>query len=331
MCRLTVIVPLLNSDEAFEDTLISVLQNRPRDCEVLVVHRGPYEDPYDLHDEVGFIEVGTDADLIRSINAGLRAARGEVLHVLHAGVEAEDGWTEPALEWFDDPMVGAVAPLVLQDGNPSRIASAGVCYTAGGRRLVNGVGAQPQRSAKVFRRNVIGPTLAAAFYRRSAVDALGGLCTKAGTGFADVDIGMSMKALGYRCVLEPDSVAVLHVINDDGSMGFHAGRRSECVFWRYAEMNGWPRSVLCHMPVVIGSLLAHGIYPGAYLHLLGRTVAALGGLVCCRRQQTRLCDAAELLERENNARQESDFGEVEGTDACPPTLPFSLSPRRRAA
>jgi len=308
-----------------------VLQNRPQHCEVLVVHRGSYDDPYELRDEVGFVEVAAEADLIRTINAGIRAAGGEVVHVLQAGVQAEEGWTDPALDWFNDPMVGAVSPLVVEGDDPSRIASAGICYTAGGRRVVNGAGAQLQNSEEVLGRNIIGPTLTAAFYRRSAIDALGGLCAKAGTGFADVDIAMSLKALGFCCILEPHCVAVDHAVDDVCGENFHAGRCAERVFWRHAATSGWLRSVLFHKPVVIGSLLAHWNHRSAYMHLLGRLVSAIQGVGCCRKHRARLRRAAELLQQENLAREEGDSDEDDDADASPTTVRFGISPHRLAA
>ena len=42
--------------EALESTLVSVLENRPRDCEVIVVSNRKYDDPYSLAGEVTFIE-----------------------------------------------------------------------------------------------------------------------------------------------------------------------------------------------------------------------------------------------------------------------------------
>jgi hypothetical protein len=170
-----------------------------------------------------------------------------------------------------------------------------------------------------------------AFYRRSAIDALGGLCEKAGTGFADVDIAMSLKALGYRCVLEPHCVAVGHATDDACGTTFHAGRCAERVFWRHAATSGWLCSLLCHTPAVIGSLLAHWNHPGAYMHLLGRTVSAVQGLGSCRKHRARLRRAAEFLEQESNARDQPDASEDEDLDASSMTIRFSISAHRIAA
>ncbi len=43
--RLSIIVPYCRDEAAFETTLVSVLENRPNQCEVLVPHDGSYQDP----------------------------------------------------------------------------------------------------------------------------------------------------------------------------------------------------------------------------------------------------------------------------------------------
>src|SRR3954469_4194264 len=55
--RLSIVIPCLGGAADFDATLVSVLQNRPGDCEVLVAHSEPYDDPYRLHGEVHFIHV----------------------------------------------------------------------------------------------------------------------------------------------------------------------------------------------------------------------------------------------------------------------------------
>ena len=49
--RLSIIIPHRN-DQLLEETILSVLENRPRDCEIIVAHDGSYCDPYQLVDEV---------------------------------------------------------------------------------------------------------------------------------------------------------------------------------------------------------------------------------------------------------------------------------------
>ena len=54
MARLAIVITDGGSIESLESTLVSVLENRPPDCEVLVALAGPYADPYELSGEVRF-------------------------------------------------------------------------------------------------------------------------------------------------------------------------------------------------------------------------------------------------------------------------------------
>ena len=63
--RLSIVIPCLGGAADFDGTLVSVLQNRPADCEVLVLHTEPYDDPYGLRNEVRFMESrGSLVDLL---------------------------------------------------------------------------------------------------------------------------------------------------------------------------------------------------------------------------------------------------------------------------
>ena len=71
MPRLSIIIPHRNNDQRLEETILSVLENRPRDCEVIVVHDGSYRDPYDLGDEVVYVQEEPNSSAVELLNAGL--------------------------------------------------------------------------------------------------------------------------------------------------------------------------------------------------------------------------------------------------------------------
>src|SRR5437588_1563343 len=73
-------------------------------------------------------------------NAGIRAANGRVVQLLNDDAEVTSGWAAAALHWFDDPAIGAVAPLVLAWPDGRRIDSAGDCYYLGGVAAKRGHG-----------------------------------------------------------------------------------------------------------------------------------------------------------------------------------------------
>ena len=132
MIRLSVIIPLLGDSRCLDDTLVSVLENRPPHCEIIVVHNEPYEDPYQLDGEVRFIEAPHRATVAECLNLGLVASRAAVVHVLSCGVEVTPGWSEAAMRRLGDAEVAGVAALILSDEDSPKVVSAGLGYRSEG-------------------------------------------------------------------------------------------------------------------------------------------------------------------------------------------------------
>jgi len=277
VCRLSIIIPLWADNDSFEDTLASVLQNRPAECEVIVVHSQVYDDPYDLAGEVRFVPVPQDAGSSQMINAGCRASQGDIVHVLQPGVLATDGWTDSALASFRDLQVCAVAPILVDAADEDRIMAAGLRYARGGRRVCHAAGAARSEDSRVLLREIVGPGLFAGFYRRWIWEAIGGFCERLDVDWADVDFALSLQALGYRAVLAADSVVrTSSTAVPDVPLSFRSGRGAECVFWRHAAVNGLAASLVCHPFTVFASLLRDGKRGAAYAHFGGRICALFG-------------------------------------------------------
>ena len=99
------------------------------------MHPGPYDDPYNLQDEgVRFKGVQIGAGWVDCFNAGVQAAQSDIIHVLVSGTEVADRWTDHAITQFDDPRVGTVVPVIVDQADPRRILSTGVQMTLGGSR-----------------------------------------------------------------------------------------------------------------------------------------------------------------------------------------------------
>lgn len=302
MPRLSILIPLLDDTSRFEDSLASVLQNRPSKCEVVVVDSTRYEDPYDLRGEVRFVAVEPGTGLIDAINAGFRAAKGRVVNLLQPGVVVRDGWTRPALSWFDEQQMAAVAPVVFDASDESRVVSAGVAYSRTGRRIVHLAAASADRLAR-SPKAPLAPTLSFGFYRRSVVNAVGGFCRSAGATHADVDMGLTSQALGLRCGLEPESAAVMNPEALAVSPTYVSGRSEEIVFWRHRSSTGRFMSRGGHSLSVAGGFLRHVGSVGAFTSLLGH-LAGWRRREAAEVQAERIRRAAETLER-NRSRSNS--------------------------
>ncbi len=275
MPRLSIVIPVLGNLKRLEDTLVSVLANRPADCQIVVVLNQPYEDPYDLKDEVDFVQAPAKAGWAASLQAGIKASRAAVVHLLSCGVEVAPDWADAALPHFQDMEIAAVAAVVLDRADPQRVLSAGVTYRVCGaiRRITTAVIAASSLEAK----NIVfsGPDTLAGFYRKSCLEASEGFLGTSDPCAAGVELASSLKRAGFRWALEPKCQACADraLVAAGGSL--RKGRDAERLFWRWAPLAGWLRSLAAHAGLLLSETLLCAVRPGNVWRLAGRL---LGGL-----------------------------------------------------
>ena len=299
MPRLSIVIPCLGGAAEFDGTLVSVLQNRPKDCEILVAHAAAYDDPYGLSGEVAFLQC-QETSLVALVNAALERATGEIVHIVGCGLEVADGWTAAAVSHFDDREVAAVTPAVLSgDGS---LANAGVRYTLGGSRHLVTDQRLLRPGTERLRTKVLGPALAAAFYRREVLVALGGLDATATDQFADVDLALAIRALGHLHICEPNSQLLQNEPVPASTAGFTRGRAAERLFWRYAALRGMTASLLLHPCALVAELAVHLPKLSALTSLIGRAVATFE-FGAAQRLENRLTIAREKLAELSTLRE----------------------------
>jgi GT2 family glycosyltransferase len=217
-------------------------------------------------------------------NAGIAGCSARVVELLNDDAEVTAGWAEAALRWFADAEVGAVAPLVLQNdpgrAGPPLIDSAGDEYDPGGFARKRGHGQPPDAMATAG--PVWGVSAAAAFYRRSAVLAVGGFPADFGAYFEDVDLSFRLRRRGFRVWYDPASV-VWHRVS--ASYGKRPDRRTlelqsrneERVFWRNVRGRDRWRYLPRHAAVLAGKA-ARRLSEGTFVPwAMGRIRAWAGG------------------------------------------------------
>jgi hypothetical protein len=316
--RLSILIPCLGDCREFENTLASVLQNRPDDCEILVAHVQDYHDPYHLRGEVCFLPVPEARSLVALLNAGFEAARSGIIHVLQCGMEVEEHWTEQAVEQLGDPQVASVAPLLVDVQTGSRLISAGLSYSRWGRRQAVAAG----KSLASYRPNadeLLGPTLAAGFYRRSWWR-IARWDDTFGDAFADVHYGLTLRALGGQTLLATDCV-----IRSEKDRGWAADEPFDFATARSAE-----RLFACHaqQPITTATrafrALLMGVEavaalpsPRAVTGLLGRVAGLLGH-----------SPAADFAVRLAELRAKLAAEQAAETEA---TIPFPVVHERRSS
>jgi hypothetical protein len=312
-----VLIPCLSDPRAFENSLASVLQNRPDDCEVLVAHACEYYDPYRLAGEVCFLHVPEARTIVSLLSAGFEAARSSIVHVLQCGLEVEEGWTDAALRRFDDEQVATVIPVITEAKRPDRMASAGLAYSRRGRVSAARAGrrlSSPEEQGV----DIVGPTLAAGFYRRSWWR-LVRWDDSMGDDFADAQLNLSLAKLGAITVLEPSCLiraeAPVRPAADE-PCGFLAARRAERLFWRQSQQAPSAGSITWRVALSLAEALLAMPSPRAATGLMGR-MAGMFSSGDRRAYQQRMAQLAERLSVEKTEAEQAA------------TVPFEAALRRR--
>ena len=276
--RLSIVIPAPADPAAVEETLVSVLENRPAESEIIVVLGFEYGDPWNIGDEVRFIKAPIGSNRVACVNLGLAASRGRVLHVLAAGWRATPFWTDAAVEHFTDERVGAVVPLELAADDPDRIVAAGIETCRSGRRICR----RPRGDASRVRgfraadqATPSGPTLEAGFWSSQMLARLtNGFCLWCGDEYADADMAVSLRAAGGRVVLEPAARVVAAAERQRPQRPFAAGLYGERLFWRSLAAEPVLRSLVLHLFEILRHAIARAPL-GTLPMLAGRLVAVL--------------------------------------------------------
>jgi hypothetical protein len=269
--RLAIVISATGSIELLESTLVSVLENRPADCEIFVALDREYNDPYDLAGEVQFVS-GRQSRLIDSVNQAIATTRAHFVHLLASGCTVSEGWTNPALGRFGDRRVAAVAPVVYDADDPARIVAAGLAYSASGRRTLVAHG-KSETPASV---NLLGACSFAAFYRRAALELVGGLCPQLGLAQADVDLACSFRQAGMLAVVEPSSRVMARLDFGAHESPFRQALHEERLFWRNLPEQGRLRAVAGHFGLAAWDVMRSFPRPAMAIKLAAR------GLACCQ-------------------------------------------------
>ena len=195
MPRLSLIVPFQSDSQALENTLVSVLEHRSPHDELLIVHRGEYQDPYGLQgNEATLVETPASTSLAEQLNIAVQAAKGDVLQVVLPGTVLEPDWCVDALAAFDELDVDMIALGVLASG------SSALRYGFESDLI-------PQRRVTSEAAKIAGPLLGGTMIRRSAIQCLGGWNTKIPGDLIDFELCLMARSLGMQVgVVEGSSV-----------------------------------------------------------------------------------------------------------------------------
>jgi hypothetical protein len=262
---LSIVIPAPSDVVALEDTLVSVLEKRPPDAEVIVALGCAYDDPWNIRDEVTFVQAPLGSSLVACANVGVAASGAEVTHILAAGWRATDDWTDGPLAHFsDDEATVAVVPLTVTADDRARPIAAGIRCGCGGRRI----------EVRPGRGSAQAPALEAGFWRTAFLREVGpGFATACGDGYADADMAVAVVRSGRTVVCDASSRVV------EGpprlrSPAFVAGLHAERLFWRSLAGHSMPVALAAHVAEVVRHAIVRAPL-GTVPMLAGRLVAMM--------------------------------------------------------
>ncbi len=272
MSRLAIVISAVGSTESLESTLLSVLENRPADSEIVVAIDQPYSDPYELKDEVRFVGPSS-AGAMANLNAALGATRAPFVHLLASGCKVTEGWTEEPLARFGDRRVASVVPWVVDADAPDRLLAAGVGYRTSGARYLVAQGLPID--AQIEGATILGPCSFAAFYRKAALEFVGGFSRGLSPRQADVDVAIMLARAGFSTACEPRCRIVAHPSVEHSESAFRQALCNERLFWR-----NWPASagrvstLVAHAALIAWELVGSLPRPRLVAQALGRMLGA---------------------------------------------------------
>jgi GT2 family glycosyltransferase len=256
---LSIVIPSHHRSDLLRRCLATVRRHASPETEIIIVDdASPQQCACRVALEfsgVRIVQLERQRGFAAAANAGIRASRGDIVEMLNDDTEVQAGWARAALARFDDPTIGAVAPLVLTWPRGDTIDSAGDNYYFGGVAQKRGH-RQLLRSEFLQPCPVFGVSASAGFYRRAALEQVGLFPESFGSYFEDVDLACRLQRGGWHAMYEPASRVLHHISASHGGTSRRLLEQQSCneerVFWRNVPGRAMWRALPMHAAVLAG-------------------------------------------------------------------------------
>ncbi len=227
---MTVIIPNWNGLRLLPTCLNALRQQTYRDFETIVVDNGSTDGSRELiareYAEARVVALDSNRGFAPAVNAGIRAARGDVVVLLNNDTEADPHWLEEiARALNENPRAGMVACKLRLFDQSDHLHSAGDFYRVDGIPGNRGVW-EEDRGQYDDARGVFGACGGAAAYRKAMLDEIGGFDEALGSYCEDVDLNWRARLAGYAVAYAPRAM-VYHMVSATGGgaiASFFVGR-----------------------------------------------------------------------------------------------------------
>ena len=240
------IVPTLNGAHLLSACLDSLVGQSYANLEVIVADGASTDGTVALltskYPSVRLLRLRRNAGFSGNVNAGLRAAHGEVLCLLNNDAQAEADWVSVCVDTLlEQPNIGSVASKVLF-ADRHTINSAGDLLCRDGAPRQRGAG-EPDGAAWSTAGPVFGAMGGAAAYRRAMLADTGLLDEVFFMYLEDVDLAFRAQLRGWSCLYQP-SARAYHIGSASGGgvlASFLNGRNLIRLLVKDLPAELWPR------------------------------------------------------------------------------------------
>jgi GT2 family glycosyltransferase len=269
---ISVIIPNWNGAVHLPTCLDSLRRQTYPRVEVIVADNNSHDESVSLmereYPEVRVLVLKENLGYTGGVNAGIEAARGEILAILNNDTEVDSRWLEElwaALERH--PEAGTVTSKILLFDERNVFNSAGDLYSIEGLPINRGVW-EEDRGQYDEEEEVFSPCGGACAIRRSVLD---DLASRGQQGpfdddffsyCEDVDLGWRAQLAGYRCFYVPTAV-IYHRLSATGGgkiASYYTGRNTIYVLTKSYPASlfkrHWRRILLAQLSITWQALRA---------------------------------------------------------------------------
>lgn len=207
--RVSVVIPVWNGRDHLPECLASLRAQTWQDFECIVVDNASPDGAGDwvAKDQpwATLLRMPRNLGFAGGTNAGLRAARGELLVTLNQDTRADPRFLEEMVAASGGERVGMVACKMRFLHDPGALNSTGVLLTRDLYGLDRGIG---ERDAGQWDApgEVFGPCGGAALYARAMLDEVGLFDEAFFCYYEDLDLAWRARLAGWRCAYAPRAV-----------------------------------------------------------------------------------------------------------------------------
>lgn len=263
---ISVIIPNWNGAHHLPTCLESLRGQTYANSEVIVVDNASTDGSQALlardYPEVQVVALAENLGFAGGVNAGIQAARGELIALLNNDTEADSNWLAELVRALQEhPEAGLAATKLRLFDRRNVLHSAGDLYRLDGTPDSRGVW-QHDDGRFDDNRWVFSGCGGAVAYRRSMLNEIGLFDTDFYFNLEDVDLAWRAQLAGYRCVFAPAAI-VYHKVSATGGgviSSFYTGRNT---IWVIAKdypgsllRRYWPRIVAAQVHIALEALRA---------------------------------------------------------------------------